>query len=170
MSEMLNLLWDDVSLKNDQKGTYVSIRLSWHKKANIEADCQIYHLVDETAYPCLRVCWLFKDYYDIVRQSNPNLGSGAYVFPSFKISDSGVPHVNWYGKLDQNTVRLQLKTIVESSADLNTGISLHSMRRGGSFYRVLESSERKFNFRELMAWCRWSGAKSCCEYLVTVTG
>ncbi|RLO12303.1 hypothetical protein DYB28_009412 [Aphanomyces astaci] len=41
------------------------------------------------------------------------------------------------------------------------------MRRGGCFYRVFESPERKFNFRELMAWCRWDDTKTCCEYLVT---
>ncbi|KAF0693846.1 Aste57867_15224 [Aphanomyces stellatus] len=41
------------------------------------------------------------------------------------------------------------------------------MRRGGCFYRVFESPERRFNFRELMAWCRWGDAKTCCEYLVT---
>ncbi|KAF0685674.1 Aste57867_22476 [Aphanomyces stellatus] len=41
------------------------------------------------------------------------------------------------------------------------------MRRGGSFYRVFESPERRFNFRELMAWCKWEDAKTCCEYLIT---
>ncbi|KAF0716321.1 hypothetical protein As57867_002898, partial [Aphanomyces stellatus] len=41
------------------------------------------------------------------------------------------------------------------------------MRRGGCFYRVFESPERRFNFRELMAWCRWADTKTCCEYLVT---
>ncbi|KAG9404844.1 hypothetical protein AC1031_005055 [Aphanomyces cochlioides] len=41
------------------------------------------------------------------------------------------------------------------------------MRRGGSFYRVFESRERRFNFRELMAWCRWGDVKTMCEYLIT---
>ncbi|KAF0688549.1 Aste57867_19839 [Aphanomyces stellatus] len=41
------------------------------------------------------------------------------------------------------------------------------MRRGGSFYRVFESPDKRFNFRKLMAWCRWVDAKTCCEYLVT---
>ncbi|CAK4282227.1 unnamed protein product [Aphanomyces euteiches] len=41
------------------------------------------------------------------------------------------------------------------------------MRRGGAFYRVFESPERRFNLRELMAWCRWEDIKTCCEYLVT---
>ncbi|RHZ33157.1 hypothetical protein DYB37_012947 [Aphanomyces astaci] len=41
------------------------------------------------------------------------------------------------------------------------------MRRGGCFYRVFESPERKFNFRELMVWCRSEDTKTCCEYLVT---
>jgi hypothetical protein len=32
---------------------------------------------------------------------------------------------------------------------------------------VFESPERRFNFRELMAWCRWEDARTCCEYLIT---
>jgi integrase len=59
MGEVLNLTWDDVSIHNDEKGKYVSVRLRWHKKAHVESACQIYHLVDEIAFPCLKVCaWI----------------------------------------------------------------------------------------------------------------
>ena len=76
---------------------------------------------------------------------------------------------NWIGfkPLEQNFLRRLLQGVVERSPTLSIGISLHSMRRGGCFYRVFDSTERKFNFRELMAWCRWEDAKTCCEYLVT---
>jgi hypothetical protein len=164
---MLDLTWNDVGLKKDDKGQYVSIRLRWHKKANVKSDCQIYNLVDEPSFPCLQVCSIFEVYLRMVQKSGPNLSSGAFVFPSFQISGHEIPIVNWYKTLDQNQVRLYLKNIIEKNSDLPVGISLHSMRRGGSFYRVFESPERKFNFRELMAWCRWADAKTCCEYLIT---
>ncbi len=64
-------------------------------------------------------------------------------------------------------MRIQLNSILQSHSELNTGISLHSLRRGGSFYRVFESPSKRFNFRELMAWCRWTDEKTCCEYLIT---
>ena len=164
---MLNLTWDDVSLKQNNEGQYVSVRLRWHKKASVESDCQIYHLWDERSFPCLKVCGLFSDYVAMVKNSSPNLTSRAYVFPSFTMQQDGIPRVNWHKQLDQNQVRLHLKEIVEKSCTLPIGISLHSMRRGGAFYRVFESQERRFNFRELMAWCRWNDEKTLCEYLIT---
>lgn len=168
ISEMLNLSWDDICLKKDEKCEYVSVRLKWHKKANVQDDCQIYNLVDETVFPCLKVCSMFQDYQEVIRKSSPNITSRAFVFPSITFpSASGVPIVNWYRQIDQNQVRQHLREIVQRNSDLNTGINLHSMRRGGSFYRVFESPERRFNFRELMAWCRWADPKTCCEYLVT---
>ncbi|KAG9410554.1 hypothetical protein AC1031_018591 [Aphanomyces cochlioides] len=77
------------------------------------------------------------------------------------------PKLNWYKRLDQNQVRLFIKDKVEKCSELPSGITLHSMRCGGSFYRVFESPDRRLNFRELMAWCRWEDAKTCCEYLIT---
>jgi site-specific recombinase XerD len=39
ISEVLNLTWDDVGIREDEKGQYVCIRLRWHKKAKVESDC-----------------------------------------------------------------------------------------------------------------------------------
>jgi integrase len=167
ISEMLNLTWDDIALRQDPSGSYVSIRLRWHKKASVEEDSQVYCLVDEQSYPCLKVCTMFMEYQDMVRSIGINLSTRAFVFPSVSITEMGQPRINWYKALDQNQVRALLKDVVEKNADLPIGISLHSMRRGGCHYRTFESPERKFNFRELMAWCRWADAKTCVEYLVT---
>ncbi|KAF0708270.1 hypothetical protein AaE_013279 [Aphanomyces astaci] len=167
ISEMLNLTWDDVAIKNDGDSQYVSIRLRWHKKASVQSDCQIYHLVVEKSFPCLRVCGLFGDYVNFVKRASPNLATKSFVFPAYTIEANGTPKLNWYKHLDQNQVRLYINDAVQKCSELPTGITLHSMRRGGSFYRVFESPERRFNFRELMAWCRWEDAKTCCEYLIT---
>jgi integrase len=167
ISEMLNLTWDDIALKQDENFSYVSIRLRWHKKASVQDDCQVYSLVDEESYPCLRVCSMFNDYKRLVRSLSCNLSTNAFVFPRVALLRTGQVRVDWYNNLEQNQVRLLLKDVVHKNTDLSTGISLHSMRRGGCFYRTFESPERKFNFRELMAWCRWEDAKTCIEYLVT---
>ncbi|ETV83043.1 hypothetical protein H257_04786 [Aphanomyces astaci] len=135
ISEMLGLIWGDVSFGKSAHGPYVSVRLRWHKKASVEKECQT-----------------SKD---------------AFVFPHVTMLPSG--NVDWFKAMEQTFVRRQLNDIVESSPGLPVGISLHSMRRGGCFYRVFESPERRFDFRELMAWCRWGDAKTCCEYLVTRT-
>jgi integrase len=168
ISEMLNLKWNDVGVRKDDKGEYVSIRLKWHKKASVESECQIYNLVDEKAIACLRVCGFFGDYIEVIkRNGSPNFNENSFVFPAINLKKNGKVMVNWYKQLDQTQIRLQLEQVVYSHGELPTGITLHSMRRGGSFYRVFESPERRFNFKELMAWCRWSDAKTCCEYLIT---
>ena len=167
ISEVLSLRWNDVALRDDDNGKFVYVRLRWHKKASVEKDSQIYHLVDECSYPCLRVCGMFEDYLAKVRQACINFSQDAFVFPNVMMLQTGIPKIDWFKHIEQNHVRKCLQDIVEASPALPIGISLHSMRRGGSFYRVFESPERKFNFRELMAWCRWSDAKTCCEYLVT---
>ncbi|KAF0683730.1 Aste57867_24240 [Aphanomyces stellatus] len=135
--------------------------------ANVEEDCQIYHLVDETSYPCLRVCTFHDEYLAVLRSSGVNLSTSAFVFPNFTFQQGGVPRVDWHRALDQSTLRKLLGEVVEMTPNLPIGISLHSLRWGGTFYRVFESNERRFNFRELMALCRWADAKTCCEYLVT---
>ncbi|RHZ30041.1 hypothetical protein DYB37_011674 [Aphanomyces astaci] len=167
MSEVLNLRHNDVQLVSDGSGRYLSVRLRWHKKANVEEDCQIYHLIDETSYPCLRVCTFYDEYLATLRASGANVASSAFVFPNFTIQQGGVPRVDWHRAFEQTTLRKLICEIVDATPNLPIGISLHSLRRGGAFYRVFESNERRFNFRELMAWCRWADAKTCCEYLVT---
>ena len=41
ISEVLNLRYNDVELVSNDSGCYLSVRLRWHKKANVEEDCQI---------------------------------------------------------------------------------------------------------------------------------
>ncbi|RHY20924.1 hypothetical protein DYB25_005542 [Aphanomyces astaci] len=155
ISEVLNLRYNDVQLVSEGSGRYLSVRIRWHKKANVEEDCQIYHLVDETTYPCLRVCTFHEEYLSTLRVSGANMSSTTFVFPNFVFQHGDVPHVDWQRPLEQNVLRKVLSDVVEMIPNLPIGISLHSLRRGGVFYRVFESTERRFNFRELMAWCRW---------------
>jgi integrase len=164
--EVLGLRWNDVQLVSDDKGRYLSVRLRWHKKANVEEDCQVYHLIDETSFPCLRVCGFHDEYMAKLRDCCLNLTKNAFVFSNFDLQQGGVPRIDWFRSLEQSNLRKLLGGIVECTADLPIGITLHSLRRGGSFFRVFESKERRFNFRELMAWCRWADAKTCCKYSV----
>ncbi|KAH9088434.1 hypothetical protein LEN26_019515, partial [Aphanomyces euteiches] len=167
ISEMLALTWSDVNIIAAENGHFVSIRLRWHKKASVEKECQIYNLVDEQAFPCLRVCTFYNEYVDKVRCCIMNVAKDAFLFPQITALANGNVKIDWFKAMEQNYLRRQLNDIVDTSCELSTNLSLHSMRRGGCFYRVFESPERKFNFRELMAWCRWTDVKTCCEYLVT---
>ncbi|KAH9133727.1 hypothetical protein AeRB84_020241, partial [Aphanomyces euteiches] len=142
------------------------VMLRWHKKASVEKDCQIYHLLNEASYPCLRVCDFYEEYVKLVRLTIHNIPNGAYVFPQTTAINGGL-RVDWFKQAEQMWLRRILTNTVEATPGLPLGITLHSMRRGGAFYRVFESPERRFNFRELMAWCRWEDIKTCCEYLVT---
>ncbi|KAH9140505.1 hypothetical protein AeRB84_015274 [Aphanomyces euteiches] len=137
ISEMLNLRWNDVDLGNDENGQYLSVRLRWHKKASVEDDCQIYHLVDEKSYPCLKICGLYSDYLDVLQKSCSQISQDAFVFPHYTMLANGILSC--------------LQEAVQNTPYLPIGISLHSMRRGCNFFRVFE----------------WSDAKTLCEYLVT---
>ncbi|CAK4615073.1 unnamed protein product, partial [Aphanomyces euteiches] len=125
--------------------------------------CQIYHLLNEASYPCLRVCDFYEEYVKLVRLTIHNIPNGAYVFPQTTAVNGGL-RVDWFKQAEQMRLRRILTNTVEATPGLPLGITLHSMRRGGAFYRVFE---RRSNFRELMAWCRWEDIKMWCEYLVT---
>ncbi|KAF0705570.1 hypothetical protein AaE_014461 [Aphanomyces astaci] len=167
ISEVLALRWSDLARAQSEAGVHVSVRLRWHKKASVEQDCQIYNLVDEVTYPCLRVCGFYDDYLSMVKATMMNVADNAVVFPQVTHQHNGTIKVSWDKAMEQNYLRRCLNDAVERCPQLSTNVSLHSMRRGGSFYRVFESQDKRFNFRELMAWCRWGDAKTCCEYLVT---
>ncbi|KAG9403796.1 hypothetical protein AC1031_005291 [Aphanomyces cochlioides] len=167
ISEMLGLKWSDVSHVKDESGEYLSVRLRWHKKASVEKECQVYNLVDEMAYPCLKVCAMYSDYISMTRSLGSNVPLDAFLFPNLMPQSNGSYKLDWFKCIEQNQVRSCLKDIVASTSNPPITISLHSMRRGGCFFRVFESTQRRFDFRELMAWCRWSDAKTCCEYLIT---
>ncbi|KAF0704738.1 hypothetical protein AaE_014784 [Aphanomyces astaci] len=156
ISEVLNLRFNDVQLVSEGSGRYLSVRLLWHKKANVEEDCQIYHLVDETTYPCLRVCTFHEEYLSTLRASGANLSSTAFVFSNFIFQHGSDPRVDWQRALEQKVLGKVLSDVVKMIPNLPIGISLHTLRRGGAFYWVFKSTERRFNFRELMAWCRLS--------------
>ncbi|KAH9131640.1 hypothetical protein AeRB84_021714 [Aphanomyces euteiches] len=151
MGELLALKWNDVEYGKAESGCYVSIRLRWHKKASVERECQVYHLVDEESYPCLRVCGFYNDYVDKVRACNISMDKDIFVFPHFTKLHDGSIKLDWFKPVDQKQLRLQLDILVAASPGLPYGISLHSMRRGGCYYRVFVSPERRFTFRELMA-------------------
>ncbi|KAH9088710.1 hypothetical protein LEN26_019372 [Aphanomyces euteiches] len=167
LSEMLALKWCDVSASQSEFGECVSVRLRWHKKASVERDYQVYNLVDEASYPCLRVHRFFDEYGDCIRSSIMTVSKDSFVFPFLTELQHGNVKVSWERPMEQNQLRRYLNKLVESNPLLSVNITLHSMRRGGSFFRVFESMDRRFDFRELMAWCRWSDPKTCCEYLVT---
>ncbi|ETV90191.1 hypothetical protein H310_14973 [Aphanomyces invadans] len=167
VSEALALRWNDVQLVTDSNGRYLSVRLRWHKKASVEEDSQVYHLVDEMSFPCLRECLFYEEYISKIRTSGQNMATNTFVFLNYAATKADVPRIDCSRPLDQNGVGKTIGDTVERTPDLPIGISLHSLRRGGSFYRVLVSKERRFNFKELMAWCPWADAKTCCEYLIT---
>ncbi|RHZ33158.1 hypothetical protein DYB37_012946 [Aphanomyces astaci] len=82
INEMLGLGWCDVALGDLPGGQFVSVRLRWHKKASVEKECQVYNLVDERAYPCLRVCGFYNEYVNAVGATLMNVTKDAFVFPS----------------------------------------------------------------------------------------
>ncbi|RHY26441.1 hypothetical protein DYB32_007611 [Aphanomyces invadans] len=61
VSEVLSLRWCDLTCGEMDGDRYVSVRLRWHKKAKVTENCQVYHLLNEIAYPCLRKHWFCKD-------------------------------------------------------------------------------------------------------------
>ncbi|KAH9168422.1 hypothetical protein AeNC1_017922, partial [Aphanomyces euteiches] len=167
ISEMLALKWSDVCHVQDESGDYLSVRLRWHKKASVDKECQVYNLVDEIAVPCLKICGMFSDYISMTRSLAVNVPNDAFLFPNLSHQSNGHVKLDWFKSIEQNQVRSCLKDIVSSTPSVPITVTLHSMRRGGCFFRVFESAQRRFDFKEPMAWCRWSDAKTCCEYLIT---
>ncbi|RHX97799.1 hypothetical protein DYB36_012670 [Aphanomyces astaci] len=121
IGEVLALKWHDVALRQDESSRYVSIRLRWHKKASVEKECQVYHLVDEASDPCLRICTLYEGYLDKVHQTQVNVSQEACVFPSLSNQYDRV-RVDWFKPLDQNDVRRLLQDFVHASPNLPIGI------------------------------------------------
>ncbi|RLN99825.1 hypothetical protein DYB28_000771 [Aphanomyces astaci] len=118
ISEVLNLRRNDVQLVSDGSGRYLSVRLRWHKKANVEEYCQIYHFIDETSYPCLRVCTFHDEYLATLRASSSNVASSTFVFPNFTIQQGGVPRVDWHRAMEQSTLRKLICKIVNATPNL----------------------------------------------------
>ncbi|ETV80635.1 hypothetical protein H257_06158 [Aphanomyces astaci] len=119
---MLGLKWGDVSLGKSAHGPYVSVRLRWHKKASVEKECQVYHLVNEDSYPCLRVCGLYEDYVDKIAATLMQTSKDAFVFPHVSMLPSGNVKVDWFKAMEQNFVRRQLNDIVESTDNIAAAV------------------------------------------------
>ncbi|RLO06825.1 hypothetical protein DYB28_001688 [Aphanomyces astaci] len=131
MSEVLALRWNDVQIVSDQIEGYLSVRLRWHKKAGVEEEFQVYHLVDFVPLPS-RV-WLPRRLYAKLRACCVNLTSTAFEFPNVVMQQNGVPMVEWYSGLEQANLRKWLGDLVDATPDLPIGISLHSLRHRGRF-------------------------------------
>ncbi|RHZ28304.1 hypothetical protein DYB26_005087 [Aphanomyces astaci] len=101
-------------------GPYDSVRLRWNKKASVEKKCQVYHLVNENSYPCLRVCGLYEDYVDKIAAALMQTSKDAFVFPHVTMLPSRNVKVDWFKAMEQNYV--QISDIVESSPGLPVGI------------------------------------------------
>ncbi|RHY00348.1 hypothetical protein DYB25_008292 [Aphanomyces astaci] len=123
ISEVLALRWNDVEIVGDKKGRYLSVRLRWHKKANVEEDSQVYHLVDESTFPYLHVCGFYDKYLSKVRGAGVNINSSTFVFPTFVTQQSGVPRVDWSRSLEQVNLRRILVDVVERTPNLPIGIT-----------------------------------------------
>ena len=167
ISEVLALDWTSIGLKNNGKMEYLSVRLKWHKKASVSSSSKIYNMCDESDYPSLLIVSYFKEYKDMIDLLGIQYNSNTFVFPTVTVSSTGIPRVNWYKKMDQETLRKQINDICNIHSDLPLGITLHSLRRGGAFYRCAESKSARFNYRELMAWCRWEDVATCVKYLMS---
>ncbi|KAF0688550.1 Aste57867_19840 [Aphanomyces stellatus] len=102
ISEVLALRWCDLARAQSEDGEHVSVRLRWHKKASVEEDCQIYNLVDEMAYPCLRVCGFYQDYLAMVKTTMMNVSDNAMVFPQVTRLHNGTIKVTWEKSMEQN--------------------------------------------------------------------
>ncbi|OQS01963.1 hypothetical protein THRCLA_21551 [Thraustotheca clavata] len=146
-SELLNLRWGGVTLKDVNGIQCVSIRLRWHKKAHVGEESQIYNIPDEKCYTYLKVRGFYTDYLEEIKKWPPRCDSCHFVFPNARCHSNGLLVLDWNRGVDQRQVLNALKITVEETPGLPLGITLHSTRRGGSYYRVFESLDRKFTFR-----------------------
>ncbi|RHY14623.1 hypothetical protein DYB36_004968 [Aphanomyces astaci] len=162
ISEVLNLRRNDVQLVSNGSGRYLSVRLRWHKKVNVEEDCQIYHLIDETSYPCLRVCTFHDEYLATLRASGSNVASSAFVFPSFTIQQGGVPRglASGPGTVDAQEADLRdrqcntepshrLSNEIDPRNLLRTGATLQRMQWTGTEVASGASGSLPFSVNEL---------------------
>ena len=101
-----------------------------YKKASVEKDCQVYHLVNEYSFPCLRVCGFYDDYLEKIALTMMQTSNDAFVFPHTYLLSNGKIKVDWFKCIEQIQVRRQLHDIIESTPSLPIGITLHSMRHG----------------------------------------
>eukprot|EP00834_Sanchytrium_tribonematis_P007687 NODE_736_length_4341_cov_0.251297.p6 type:complete len:106 gc:universal NODE_736_length_4341_cov_0.251297:935-1252(+) len=98
---MINLKWKDVAMKSDENGQFISIRLHWHKKAQLQKEVQVYNIPSETNYPALDIVKFYQDYMQQIRQLNSNVQDHANFIPAFKITNNGQPVVDWYSTATQ---------------------------------------------------------------------
>ncbi|KAH9128585.1 hypothetical protein AeMF1_001294 [Aphanomyces euteiches] len=132
-----------------------------------ETDCTHTTPKRWTALTSFTICSAKDDYLAAVRNMSINVFDNSFVFPNVMFLPTGGVKIDWSKCLEQGKLRAVLQEIAQNIPKLPISISLHSMRRGGAFYRIFVSPQRRYDFQELLAWCRWEDAKTCCEYLIT---
>eukprot|EP00834_Sanchytrium_tribonematis_P004450 NODE_220_length_12432_cov_0.484878.p2 type:complete len:518 gc:universal NODE_220_length_12432_cov_0.484878:7970-6417(-) len=168
INEVLDFKWNDVELRRDSDNQpYLAVRLRWFKHANVNNGSRVYHLYNEPGVSCLNVV----DFYNIYRQHlqslRTNLRRNDYLFSCYRFETDGNVDVHHSAKGIQAKIKQIIDDVTESNANIARGVSLHSFRRGGAYFRVFLSPTRRFDFNQLMAWCRWSDAKTMATYLIT---
>ncbi|KAG9414390.1 hypothetical protein AC1031_013588 [Aphanomyces cochlioides] len=118
IGEVLALRWNDIAFGADDGGKYLSVHLRWHKKASVEKESQIYHLVDEISFPCLGVCSMYQAYLTNVTATSINVSKEAFLFPSYEVQQHGLK-LDWYKPLEQGFLRRMLiKAILHEELEL----------------------------------------------------
>ena len=168
MAEVLNLKWRDVRLDCDASGVnIVVVRLTWSKTAQVGSVSQIYSLYNENE-PSLQVCTLFEEYTTYLGQHGLRMTHNAWFLPLFAFDcTSGELDIKAFTAMPQNNIKSFIENIADNNPNIPDGLTLHSFRRGGVWFRCYVSKARRFNFRELESWCRWEDVSTMCTYLCT---
>ncbi len=169
IGEVLNIRWRDIGIhKSIDNVEYISVRLSWHKKGSVEEESNVYNLYNERGYVFLSVVDFYKQYVAALNQVvGYRMDHVGYVFGLLNFNrQTGVPLLATFNKTNQNKVRQFMDKIVENENELPFGLTLHSFRRGGAFFRVFVSKYIRFDFRQIQSWCRWEDSRTMLGYLL----
>ena len=168
MAEVLNLKWRDVKLETDEHGlTAVVVRLTWSKTAQVDSVSQIYKLYDE-GEPSLKVCIFLEEYTSCLSHYGLRMTPGAFCLPVFTFNaTTGDVDIKSFTPMPQNNIKSFIEQLANNNPSIPDGLTLHSFRRGGVWFRCYVSKSKRFNFRELESWCRWTDVTTMCTYLCT---
>jgi integrase len=170
IGEVLNLRWQDVGLGRNTNGIeYVVVRLTWHKTAGTLSGSKIYKLYDEDGVAHLNIVQVFKNFKNFIEQSFTRIDQAGILFSTFKYdSNNGAVVINRYHKQQPPLIMSLLDELADRNCSIPEYISLHSFRRGGAAFRVFDSPFKKFDYNQLMAWCRWTNIPTMLSYLVSL--
>jgi hypothetical protein len=67
------------------------------QKASVEKECQIYNLIYEVSFPCLRVFSFsfYQEFLAAIQACMMNVAKDSYVFPDFTPKDDGSVKISW---------------------------------------------------------------------------